>query len=79
MVFRHPKEDKSTGETWRGLSIGVRDEGVGVDAPTQRGEKPFILQKVESLPANLFLEILCLPQEWLKFKILRFETKSAPP
>ena len=48
------------GSFWRGLLIGVRDEGVGLCAPTLRGEKPFILQKGVSLSANLFLEIFFL-------------------
>ena len=61
MIFRHPNEVViSTGASWRGLSIGVGDEDVGVGVQTLRGEKPFILQKVVSLSANLFLEICFL-------------------
>ena len=39
-----------TGSARRGLSISVRDEGVGVGAPTLQGENLFMLQKAYNCP-----------------------------
>ena len=56
MALRYPNEvDIPTGQPRRGLSIGVRDKGRGVGAPTLWG-KPLILQKAVSL-SDLFLEM----------------------
>ena len=63
MVLRYPnKVVIPTGPPRRGLSIGVRDEGRGVDASTVRKGKPLILQKGVSLSAIFFGdEIFFLP------------------